>query len=129
MTYEDREAQYMGVPIPIPESPEEEVKEEENDVEDLSDLFEVPAKTDADMRIDDVVAVDEEDVFGEGGSDMSDLLDVDDEDILGEEDAEITEGVPAPPEQIQPSRNVIRRPRRIKRREDNTSTSMGGMRY
>jgi len=102
---------------------------EQDDIEDLSDLFEVPARTDADMRIDDVVAVDEEDVFGEGGSDMSDLLDVDDEDIMGEEDAQITEGRTAPSEQIQPSRNVIRRPRSIRRREDDTSTSMGGMRY
>jgi len=47
----------------------------------LRDLFEVPDERDPDMYIDDLTEVSEEDVFGDGGSDMSDLLDVTDEDL------------------------------------------------
>lgn len=55
------------------------VKEEEGG-DDLSDLFEGPRETDNDMVIDHLVTVDEEDVFGEGGEDMSDILEVTAED-------------------------------------------------
>lgn len=55
--------------------------------DDLSDLFEGPdMDQDNDVYIKDVVSVEEEDVFGEGGSDMSDILEVSDDDIMGEED-------------------------------------------
>ncbi len=76
--------------------------------DDLDDLFKVPSREDPDMRIDDVVSVSEEDVFGEGGEDMSDLLEVSDEDIMGED-----WGEPAPPPQpTQPKHVVIRKVRR-----------------
>ncbi|MBV6343496.1 hypothetical protein, partial [Candidatus Magnetobacterium casense] len=48
--------------------------------DDLSDLFEGPdMDRDNDVYIEDLVTVDEEDVFGDGGEDMSDLLDVPDD--------------------------------------------------
>jgi hypothetical protein len=53
--------------------------------DDLSDLFEGPDANDLDVNIDDLVGVDEEDVFGEGGEDMSDLISVSNEDIMGED--------------------------------------------
>lgn len=57
--------------------------------DDLSDLFEGPnMETDNDVYIKDVVSVEEEDVFGEGGSDMSDILEVSEEDVMGDEDVE-----------------------------------------
>jgi len=52
--------------------------------DDLSDLFEGVDDEDLDVNIDDLVDVDEEDIFGEGGEDMSDLIDVSFEDIMGE---------------------------------------------
>ena len=55
--------------------------------DDLSDLFEGPdMDRDNDVYIKDLVTVDEEDVFGEGGEDMSDILEVTDEDVMGTED-------------------------------------------
>jgi len=55
--------------------------------DDLSDLFEGPdMERDNDVYIKDLVAVDEEDVFGTGGADMSDILEVTDEDVMGTED-------------------------------------------
>jgi len=55
--------------------------------DDLSDLFEGPdMDKDNDVYIKDLVTVSEEDVFGDGGEDMSDILEVTDEDIMGEED-------------------------------------------
>ena len=57
--------------------------------DDLSDLFEGPdMERDNDVYIKDVVSVEEEDVFGEGGSDMSDILEVTEEDVMGDEDVE-----------------------------------------
>jgi hypothetical protein len=47
--------------------------------DDLSDLFEGPDDTDLDIQIDDLVDVDDEDIFGDGGEDMSDLTDVPDD--------------------------------------------------
>jgi len=63
----------------------EESPTREANGDDLDDLFQAPSHEDPDMKIDDVVSVSEEDVFGEGGEDMSDLLEVSDEDIMGEE--------------------------------------------
>ena len=55
--------------------------------DDLSDLFEGPDMSrDNDVYIDDLVSVNDEDVFGEGGADMSDILEVTDEDLMGTED-------------------------------------------
>jgi len=55
--------------------------------DDLSDLFEAPnMDTDNDVYVKDLVALDEEDTFGEGGADMSDILEVTEEDIMGDED-------------------------------------------
>lgn len=51
--------------------------------DDLSDLFEGPdMERDNDVYIKDLVTVEEEDVFGDGGEDMSDLLEVDEEEGL-----------------------------------------------
>ena len=48
--------------------------------DDLSDLFEGPdMERDNDVYTKDLTDVSEEDVFGEGGADMSDLLEVDEE--------------------------------------------------
>ena len=55
--------------------------------DDLSDLFEGPdMERDNDVYIKDLVSVEEEDVFGDGGADMSDILEVTDEDVMGDED-------------------------------------------
>lgn len=55
--------------------------------DDLSDLFEGPDMSrDNDVYIDDLVSVDDEDVFGDGGADMSDILEVTEEDLMGTED-------------------------------------------
>jgi len=56
--------------------------------DDISDLFEGPQPEDNDVYVKDLVTVSEEDVFGDGGEDMSDLLEVDDADIMGEEEPE-----------------------------------------
>jgi len=57
--------------------------------DDLSDLFEGPdMERDNDVYIKDLVTVEEEDVFGEGGEDMSDILEVTEEDVMGDEDVE-----------------------------------------
>lgn len=57
--------------------------------DDLSDLFEGPdMEKDNDVYVKDLVSVSEEDVFGEGGEDMSDILEVSEEDVMGEEDVE-----------------------------------------
>jgi hypothetical protein len=73
--------------------------------DDLSDLFEGPdMDNDNDVYIKDLVSVEEEDVFGEGGADMSDILEVSNEDVMGEE--EIWNGgvgwAPSPKLQIRP---------------------------
>lgn len=78
--------------------------------DDLSDLFEGPdMERDNDVYIKDLVTVEEEDVFGEGGEDMSDILEVTEEDVMGEEDP-IGEEVPVvarPPSR--PARHVPQR--------------------
>ena len=72
--------------------------------DDLSDLFEGPdMERDNDVYIKDLVTVEEEDVFGEGGEDMSDILEVTDEDVMGDEDVEGYE-----PKASVPSRTVRR---------------------
>ena len=72
--------------------------------DDLSDLFEGPdMERDNDVYVKDLVTVEEEDVFGEGGEDMSDILEVTDEDVMGEEDVEGYE-----PRASAPSRTVRR---------------------
>ena len=72
--------------------------------DDLSDLFEGPnSETDNDVYVKDLVTVEEEDVFGEGGEDMSDILEVTEEDVMGEEDVEGYE-----PRASAPSRTVRR---------------------
>jgi len=72
--------------------------------DDLSDLFEGPdMERDNDVYVKDLVTVEEEDVFGEGGEDMSDILEVTDEDVMGEEDVEGYE-----PRASVPSRTIRR---------------------
>ena len=58
-----------------------ETGEQSNEVsDDISDLFEGPdMERDNDVYTKDLTDVSEEDVFGEGGADMSDLLEVDEE--------------------------------------------------
>ncbi len=91
-----------------------------NNGDDMSDMFRPPSRDDPDMQTDDLVSVSDEDVFGEGGEDMSDLLEVDDEDLMGELEPE--------PEPSPPVRTV-RRVRRVARpRRDVPPTSMGGIR-
>ena len=100
----------LELPEALEESPEEvvEVVEEKprfkiNAGDDMSDIFDSPSEDDEDIQVDDLVTVDEEDVFGEGGEDMSDLTEVDIErDIMGEEWGEPT---PNP----QPKRRLVRR--------------------
>jgi len=53
--------------------------------DDLSDLFKTPDENDLDMKTDDLVDLDDEDIFGDGGEDMSDITDVTNADIMGEE--------------------------------------------
>ncbi len=77
--------------------------------DDLSDLFEGPdMDKDNDVYIEDLVTVEDEDVFGEGGADMSDILELDEEDVLGgvDEVLSLEEQHPAP------GRQVLRRPPR-----------------
>ncbi len=77
--------------------------------DDISDLFEGPdMERDNDVYIKDLVTISEEDVFGEGGADMSDLLEVDEVDVMGEEDYMGLEG-PEQREQrpiVQPTRRL-----------------------
>lgn len=119
---------YQGEPIPeeILEAmraeevrPTEEVKEPAEEVDELRDLFQAPLPTDSDIDSSDVTSVSEEDVFGEGGEDMSDLFDVDEEEVLG---VEPEQEVP-PPQRYR----LRQKPRSVRRREDGT-TSMGGLR-
>ena len=118
---------------PVIELPSEEPVEEVEVVEesptleangdDLANLFEAPHRDDPDMRIDDLVTVSEEDVFGEGGEDMSDLLDVSPEDVMGED-----LGEPTPPPPPQPKRRLIRRTQKPYRRPQTLPPSIQGMR-
>ena len=99
----------------------EESPTEEANGDDLDDLFKAPSREDPDMRVDDLVSVSEEDVFGEGGEDMSDLVDVSAEDIMGEDLVE-----PTPPPK--PKRVVVRRIKRTGRQYP-PQPSIGGLRY
>jgi len=58
--------------------------------DELNELFEGISEYDSDVYFDDLVRVDDEDIFGDGGEDMSDLLEVDPEDFMGEFDEEPT---------------------------------------
>ena len=102
--------------IAVEESPTHEANGD-----NLDDLFRAPNREDPDMRIDDLVSVSEEDVFGEGGEDMSDLLDVSPEDVMGED-----WGEPVPPPQ--PKRKVIRKIKRTTKQYP-PEASIGGLRY
>lgn len=64
------------VTAPQPEQPEE------SDRDDMADLFEVPEPEDHDMQYDDLLDVEDEDVFG-GDSNLSDLTSVSREDVMG----------------------------------------------
>ena len=111
---------------PVPEPPSTETEPSptrEANGDDLADMFRAPSMEDPDMQTDDLVRVSEEDVFGEGGEDMSDLLEVTEEDVMGEGWDE-PESTPEP----QPKRRIIRRVMRTNKRYD-TPTSMRGMRY
>ena len=82
----------------------ERIKEPAPPSDDISDLFEGPdMERDNDVYVKDLVTVEEEDVFGEGGEDMSDILEVTEEDVMGEEDVEGYE-----PRASVPSRTVRR---------------------
>jgi len=77
--------------------------------DDLRDLFEGPdMERDNDVYIEDLVTVEDEDVFGEGGADMSDILEVPEEEILGGVDEALSLGEERPA----PSKQVFRRPPR-----------------
>jgi len=52
--------------------------------DELNELFEGIHDYDSDVYFEDLVRVDEEDIFGDGGEDMSDILEVDPEDFMGE---------------------------------------------
>ena len=83
----------------------------------------MPNREDADIKSDDLISLTEEDIFGEGGSDMSDLTEVSREDVMGEE-FPLTPS-PAPP------RRMIRRIRRTSkpyRPHYTPPTSLQGMR-
>lgn len=51
--------------------------------DDLSDLFEGPQEGDLDIEFDDLIEVDDDDIFGEGGDDLSDVVGVTNDDIMG----------------------------------------------
>lgn len=99
----------------------EESPTHEANGDDLDDLFRAPNHEDPDMRIDDLVSVSEEDVFGEGGEDMSDLLDVSPEDVMGED-----LGEPVPPPQTK--RRLIRRTTKPYRKPQPPPLSIQGIR-
>jgi len=61
----------------------EEVPPEQEKSDGISDLFEAPSVDEDDMSADDVLEVDEEDIFGAGGEDLSDIVGVSDEDVIG----------------------------------------------
>ncbi len=67
--------------------------------DDLSDMFVTPHKDDPDMRVDDLLRVTEEDVFGDGGEDMSDMIEVSEEDIMGEGDEDMEDLLDVPEEE------------------------------
>lgn len=107
----------------VEEVAEEPSSTKEANEDDLSDLFRVPKRGDPDMKVDDLVSVSEEDIYGEGGADMSDLTEVSDEDIMGEAN------VPTPPPQPVVTRRIIRKVRRTSKPYQRTPpTSMGGLR-
>lgn len=86
--------------------------------DDLADLFKAPRKDDPDIRTDDLTSVTDEDVFGDGGADMSDILEVSEAEVMGDD-----EEPPAP----KPVNRVVRY-KRTNRRYIPPS-SMGGVRY
>jgi len=82
----------------------EEPRVETNAGDDMGDLFKAPSPDDEDMQTDDLTSVSEEDVFGDGGEDMSDILEVTSDDIMGEDDPWGDRE-----QQSQPKRRSIRR--------------------
>jgi len=84
-------------------------------------MFQTPTTEDLDVGFDDLVTVSEEDIFGEGGEDMSDILEVSPEDIMGEDTAKPV----LPP---QPKRAIVRRIRRTSR-PYSPESGMRGLKY
>jgi hypothetical protein len=129
----------------LPSGPSTQSDTTEANGDDLSDLFAGPRPDDPDMNIDDLVAVDDEDVFGEGGNDMSDLFDVPDEsnpddmaDVLGlgsEDDLSDLFDIPAdlfditdPQRKVpSPTRYGLQVPRRVTRSPGYPAAGMIGM--
>lgn len=117
-------------PITIPEAaqpPEAELEQQAEAQEAASDevikskpknpnadLFEIPQPEDNDIYSDDLIDVEDEDVFG-GNPDMSDLTNVSNEDLMGEPKSSNKEKV-----------YRYHRPRRIV--QPSPPTSFGGMR-
>lgn len=102
-------------PEEVVEIVEEAPPTQEANGDDLSNLFQAPSRNDIDMKTDDLVEVNEEDVFGEGGEDMSDLTEVTNEDVMGEE----SPFAPSP----RPSRRIIRRVKRTSKPYHNITPS------
>ncbi len=92
--------QHIGGIWDSPTNPPSPTREANGD--DLADLFKAPKPDDPDMQTDDLFEVSDEDVFGDGGEDMSDILDVSEEDIMGE---------PSPPPRLRRVRRIVRIPR------------------
>lgn len=66
-------------------TPEGQIVQSTESEDELADLFEVPQPEDNDINCDDLLELDDEDVFG-GPEDMSDLLSVSREDIINGND-------------------------------------------
>lgn len=104
--------------------------------DEMKDLFKAPDPNDNDMKVDDVVEVTEEDVFGDGGADMSDITEVTDEDVMGEGDADMEDDVLAPEEEedlsdllssepLPPKKKTTRKVKRTTKRYPPTSGIQG----
>jgi len=92
--------------------PEPEVKPEEEEEDELADLFTPPEPEDNDMTTDHLVKAPEKE-------DLSDLFEVSDEDIMGEAPA------PEPEPPPKPRYRIVRRPIR---RSPPPPTIVGGIR-
>ena len=88
--------------------------------DDLDDLFRGISPDAPDIATDDLVRIDEEDVFGPGGEDMSDITEVSDEDIIGDD---IEEPISPP----QPKHRIIRKFKRTSKQYP-PLTGMTGLR-
>jgi len=116
---DEQEIEQLIAERQIEEVGESPTKEANGD--DLAGLFQAPSRDDPDMRVDDLVSVSDEDIYGEGGEDMSDLTEVSAEDVMGED-----LGEPTPPPQ--PQRRLFRRTKKPYRRQEPPSLSIQGIR-